>query len=255
MLAPRTWAETAQDGRDQDRDGDPDREVERAALIAAITAAYLLTPSEQKALAEALYAGRLAAAIASYRQAAAAVGADVPDDYEPDDVCLEDLATAATTHARSIAHTYQRDMEMAALLFLRAWEQQHGDTLDTARAGPALRQHLGQWADERADWKSEQIARAETGAGADAGVDQFIADLRRGTAVDSTGQPIDSSGAVVAILPDYSSPDGVCSDYAGNVYALEAYDSLPDFPAHPNCIHEKVILLSTDVGVATDDAD
>jgi len=215
---------------------------ERDVIIAGVTAAFLLTDSAIRQMAAVILAARLAALTASYEDAAATMGADVPDDWQPPDDLHDAMRQAAEANARHIADTYRADMEATALAFLLAWQAQHDGSLDGAR--DALREHLANWCTTRAAWKSSQVAQYETASAADDGTEQFIQELLDGTALDSNGDPIDSRGAVVAILPDYSSPDGICSDYAGETFPLEDYDLLPDYPAHQNCIHEKTIVLA-----------
>jgi len=216
---------------------------ERDAIIAGVTVAFLLRESEISQMVAAILAARMAALTASYTDAAATMGVDVPDDWEPPDELVSRMRSASERNAKSIAETYRSDLEATALAFLLAWEGQHGGSLDGAR--DALREHLADWCATRAAWKASQVSQYETASGSDSGTEQFIQELLDGTATDSNGDPIDSTGAVVAVLPDYSSPDGICSDYAGETFPLADYDLLPDYPVHLNCIHEKTIILAS----------
>lgn len=218
-----------------------DDDTERDALIAAILAAFLLTSEEIQQLALSIYAARLAALKAAYTAAADEAGADVPDDWAPDDDVTGEMADAANEQAQHIADTHEREMRAAAVAFLLTWQHDHDGKLEGA--GPALRQHVGQWCDERASWKSEQIAGYESALGAAAGTDAAASDLLDGTLTDANGDPIDASGLVAAVLPD-GAAEPFCAEYAGNFYPLDAADYLASlFPAHPNCPHGVEILL------------
>lgn len=236
-LTPSLLRRPAPPGGDDDSDDSQDI----AEIAADLVAGFLLTDDQVTRMAAAIAQARLAAYRATYAAAASTMGVTLPADWQPDedttDACDED----AQASADGIAQTYQRDLTAAALAYLAQWRDDHDG--DLAGASGALGVYLHGWATDRAVWKSEQVANAEAGAGANDGIDDASGDALDGVLLGPDGAPIDGSLYVVVIVPD-DAAEPFCADYAGEMYDLSQYDELPDFPtdAHPNCIHEKWVV-------------
>jgi hypothetical protein len=205
------------------------------ALIALLIAAYLLSKEDTKAMASAIETARIDSAKASYQQSSDTVGADT--DWEPDDDLAKEIKDLSEQDAEGIADTYEAELSNQAEAFVTGWVGDH-DSLDGCE--DAARIALVAWALSRAAWKSEQIANYSCGAGANVGVDQWILDLLD----EDFDLPDDISvdDIELTVLPEESSSDE-CEEYAGEVFDIDEYDSIPDFPIHSNCIHRKVVQL------------
>src|SRR5487761_2365869 len=193
----------------------------RAALIAALVAAYLLAPDAMKRLARLVYAARVAAYVASYTAQARSAGASPPDDWQPSDTTLAALAAAAHAAAQSVAATYRDELTNAATRAVDDWLAKHADEAAASGVPRDLAQDVKAWADQRAQWKSAQVGQYETAQAAHQGA-QDAAQLR------------------IAVLPADSSGD-YCANYAGRVFAFDDAPSL-DFPAHIGCQHFTQVL-------------
>lgn len=223
---------------------------ERDALVAALVAAFALTDDDADEMAQAILAGRSAAWVSAFTEAARTVGlsddeiADATDPL-PDDV-ERALRKAAAAAAAAIAATYADDLERAVERMVDAYlsdPANEGASATDARS--ALGSEVGTWARGRADWKSAQVAGWETAQGADDGTAQLVSDLLDGT-YDPSEWGVALSDIVVVVLPDFTaSLDDECTEYAGESFSLEDADEvLGRFPAHMNCPHEAVVLVS-----------
>ena len=212
----------------------------RAALIAALVAAYLLAPDAMKRLARLVYAARVAAYVASYTAQARSAGASPPDDWQPSDTTLAALAAAAHAAAQSVAATYRDELTNAATRAVDDWLAKHADEAAASGVPRDLAQDVKAWADQRAQWKSAQVGQYETAQAAHQGAQDAAQDVTDGTLTDDSGAPIDTSQLRIAVLPADSSGD-YCANYAGRVFAFDDAPSL-DFPAHIGCQHFTQVL-------------
>jgi hypothetical protein len=229
----------------------PSKADEREAkkLIAAALAAFAFSATQRRKLALAIYAARIAAYAAAYLASAQSAGAALPDDWEPSNDALRRQRDAAHTSATFVAATYASDLSNQASGFVTSWLTDSGSMDGCAHA---LSTHLQSWANQRAQWKAQQVGGYETAQAQESGTGDFLRDLQAGNAVDAQGNPLDGNAYVVAVVPDSSSLDD-CADYAGNTYPLDAYDDLP-IPMHPYCIHEKVLMPADEAaGLAAED--
>lgn len=206
------------------------------ALIALLVAAFLLSKADIKAMASAILAARIASMKAAYSQASSTVGID-DTDWEPDAELQSMAKDASRQDAESIASTYKDDLEAVATAFVVAWMLDH-ESLDGCEA--AARVEIAVWAIARAEWKSKQIADYTCGSGANDGTAMWVADAMDGEFELPDGVTLDD--IEVTVLPEESSSD-LCSEYAGETFDIDEYDSIPDFPIHANCPHRKVVQL------------
>ncbi len=227
--------------------GSTDGTTSARRLIATIVAAYMLTKTQRKALALAIYAARVNAYTAAYRGAARAMGAVLAGAWEPADDALRTQRDAAAAAAAAVSATYARDLTRQVTSFVRQWltNEAHAGSLDGA--SHALASDLSGWTNGRATWKAEQIARHETAQARADGTTDAGSDAQDGTLTDSDGNPIDPSQQLVAVMPPSSSSD-FCFEYAGMVWPLDDAPSI-DFPAHAGCIHSWVYLGPADTDV------
>ncbi len=205
---------------------------EEQSILQAALAAFAFTPEDIKRLAELLYRGNIAAFVAAYRASAEMLGISVPDHQEPDDTTLRELTEAAYASAESIAETYAEDMRGPAESFLTDWQQNHS-SLDGSKA--ALYVYLHQWTKDRAEWKSLQIAKYETGQAARGGIRALMQDWRDEKGISGAdGQP---ETFKVVVLPS-SAKEPYCQQFMGKLFDLEDFDLVAGyFPAHGGCEH------------------
>src|SRR5487761_1915872 len=218
----------------------------RAALIAALVAAYLLAPDAVQRLARLAYAARVAAYTVNYLAQARAAGAQVADDWQPSDTTLAALAAAAQAAAQSVAQTYRDELTNAATRAVDEWLTKQQPTSETSVTPSGVPRDLADdvkaWADQRAQWKAQQVGQYEAAQAAHQGAQDAAHDITDGTLTDASGDPLDTSQLRVAVLPAESSGD-YCSAYAGRVFQFDDAPSL-QFPAHQGCIHYTQILAA-----------
>lgn len=196
------------------------------------------------------YAARLTAYVTSYRHAVTTAGGAIGHDWQPDDATLRKLSAAALAAAQAIAATYQEDLHSAAAAAVDAWLKQQAAAGATSSASVPrdLAHDVQTWANDRAQWKAQQVGQYETGQAAHQATLDAHDDLLAGDWTDESGDPLLDLLSIlyVAILPAESSLDE-CSEFAGNVYRFDDAPQL-DFPAHQNCIHACYYLTAADIG-------
>lgn len=196
---------------------------------------YALSPQEKDALVRAIEAASTQIAGMAYGRAARTTGvAPHPSLYPGEDFLAQALAWQSVA---SISDTYMHDLKRAVTVFLLAWRTVHGSYEGIEHS---LLRMLNQWAQARAEWKSEQIARVESGRALEDGTRAFLRDLDSGMYAHDARE-LDMSTLWVGIVPEESSNDE-CMDWAGTMVPYTQADMLPSMPAHPNCIHYKVVL-------------
>jgi hypothetical protein len=160
-------------------------------------------------------------------------------DWEASSGLIKEVEDVVEKTVRGMEDTYQRELLHTASDFLDTWAQEHDGEITGSEN--ALATTIDTWVQGRTAYKAKQIARYETGYGANLGTTQFVTDLvNGGELIDTdTGESIDPSNFAQVVMPEESSGD-FCSEYAGQMFALD--DDVPDFPAHPNCIHEKIVI-------------
>lgn len=210
-----------------------DNDKQKAALIALLIAAFLLTDSDIAAMATLITTARLDSAKVSYAQASDTTGVD-GSDWEPSDEVQQTIQDVSTQDAESIAATYEDDLTSVTTRFVDAWLIDH-DTLDGCE--DATRKELAEWVADRTTWKSEQIANYTCSSGANTGTDEWLDDLDEGGFGGLNPDDLE-----VTVLPEESSND-LCADYAGKVFGIDEVDTIPSFPIHSNCPHRIVIQL------------
>lgn len=215
-------------------------------IIAAVTAAFALNADDLDQLEQDIYSTRAITFEAAYAEAASLFDTEQNDESALDDDDAADQQQQSHAAALSIANTYHNSLANQVQQQLLQLLPSLGEHLEGAEK--ALATGIGAWAGQRAGWKSKQVANYEAGSAADAGTNKFVDDMLSG----EFGLPegVSASDVYVTILPEYSSPDTICGEFAGNVYTLDQYYDLPDYPAHGNCIHEKVIVLGNAVDAA-----
>jgi hypothetical protein len=204
------------------------------ALIALLVAAFLLSKADIAAMTALIITGRTDSAKASYQQSSDTVGAST--DWEPDSDLQGDIKDSSEQDAESIASTYKSELEAVATAFVAGWMSNH-DSLDGCEG--AARTELATWATTRAAWKSEQIANYTCGAGANAGIDQWILDLIDEDIELPDGVTLDD--IEVEIQPDEAVCDA-CKEIAGKRFDFDEADDI-ELPSHSNCPHRKVIVM------------
>jgi hypothetical protein len=204
------------------------------ALIALLVAAFLLSKADTKAMASLIFTARIASMKAAYSQASSTVGID-DTGWEPDAELQSMAEDVSQQDADSIASTYKDDLEAVATAFVVAWMLDH-ESLDGCEA--AACKEISVWAAARAEWKSKQIADYTCGSGANDGTNMWIGDFLDGDLDLPDG--VSEDDVEIEVQPEESSSD-FCKNYAGQRFSLD--DDVPDFPAHSNCIHRKVIVL------------
>lgn len=219
-------------------------------LVASFVGAYEMSQAQTQALGVAIYTARLSAYETGYAANAQRLGVELPADWQPDRATMRTIAEQSLAAAIGVAATYRADLMRFAYAFIRQWEADHNGS--TMGALSALNSAGADWAAKRAAWKAEQIGSYEAQVGYQQGAQDLIGDLLDGDLTNADGETLDlssfdtSGGVYVAVVPDASSAD-MCADFAGNVYPIDAYDDLPDFPAHIGCIHEIVLILGSEL--------
>lgn len=207
--------------------------ADEQALIALLIAAFLLSQNEIEAMTSAIIVARIASARASYARASDTAGVD-GSDWEPSDDLTQEIGDTSEQDAEGIAATYRDDLGIVVAGFVTSWLGTH-DTLDGCEA--AARHEVATWATDRAAWKSEQIANYTGGSGANSGTNQWVDDLS-----DGEFDGVNPDDVEITVLPEESSND-LCREYAGEVFEMSEYDTIPDFPIHGGCPHRKVVQM------------
>jgi len=202
--------------------------------------AYSFTPAEQEQLTELLATAYANAKVQAYRRAMTTAKRDKALDYQ---AVYHQALHWATPQVESISATY-RDT-IARLVEQLRTESGEAVPLDEGLVGglinvAALAAGVAGGVKTFVEWKAPQIAGDTAGSGDNDGTDEAIVELLdKATDPDSAS---DLNGVRVRVVPDSSSSD-FCADYAGNDYSLEEAVDLPDFPAHPGCIHGKEVYV------------
>lgn len=211
-----------------------------AALLALLLAAYMLSAGDVRTMSAALATGYLVSMQAAYQEAASTVGSSDGQNWTPSQDDQQTAQTWAEAQAAGIAATYASDLKGAITTFLDTWQKEKGNLQGAQQAATTI---LGQWAQKRAAWKSQQVSNYSCGSGGQAGTDAFLVDLEGGYLIDTeTGEAIAIGDYAIAVLPETSSND-LCRDFAGYLFDISEDDAIPDFPIHGNCPHEKVLVM------------
>ena len=237
--------------QDTHDDTDPADSPQAAALIAALAAAFSLSAAAIRNLATIIYSARIQTYSQVYQAIAQTVGASLPADWVVPDVVLAAQSDAALAAAQSVAATLAKDVTADATRLVNNWVATHtaadGVTAPLAEAQYTLTLQLRIEVVQRGQWKAAQISLQETGLARANATQDAVHDVQDGTLTDPSGDTIDVSQYVIAVLPAGSSGDASCSEYAGNSYPLSDDYILDLWPAHPNCPHFAQIMLASDV--------
>lgn len=156
---------------------------------------------------------------------------------------LTSISHQALSYAHDIARTYADEIRSAITNFVEQYEIANS-TIEGVQV--PLASFLQEWLTARASYKARQIAGFSAGVGNEAAIAQCIKGINAGIR-DDAGNVIDPSDYCIQITPDESSSD-VCSQYAGQSFPLDQADDLPSFPIHPNCPHQKhLVVVAGDV--------
>lgn len=223
--------------------------TQRKRTLQEVSEAFSLSKDQETALARTIYQHKLEAATASYKQAAHALKVSLPQDWSLPQVVQKRIAGQSVSSSKSISKTYQSLLQSKTDALITDWERSHPETRSWGKDavyGYLLGQLLD-WVHTFMDWKVDQIVQTEISDGLDQGTRDFLDDLTSGDLEvgdpEDLGPGIDLSQAKLAVVPSESSRD-FCHEYAGQVFDLSEYDSIPHFPAHPNCIHRLVFLVN-----------
>ena len=237
--------------QDTHDDTDPADSPQAAALIAVLAAAFSLSAAAIRNLATIIYSARIQAYSQVYQAIAQTVGASLPADWVAPDVVLAAQSDAALAAAQSVAATLARDVTADATRLVNNWVATHAALPDPlaplAETQYTLTLQLRIEVVQRGQWKAAQISLQETGLARANATQDAVHAVQDGTLTDPSGDTIDVSQYVIAVLPAGSSGDASCSEYAGNTYPLADDYILDLWPAHPQCIHYAQIMLASDV--------
>jgi len=230
---------------------DPADNPQAAALIAALAAAFSLSAVAIRNLATIIYSARIQTYSQVYQAIAQTVGASLPADWVVPDVVLAAQRDAAVAAAQSVAATLARDVTADATRLVNNWVATHATLPDPlaplAETQYTLTLQLRIEVVQRGQWKSAQISLQEVAQAQKVATQDAVHAVQDGTLTDPSGDTIDVSQYVIAVLPAGSSGDASCSEYAGNSYPLSEDYILDLWPAHPNCPHFAQIMLASDV--------
>jgi hypothetical protein len=121
--------------------------------------------------------------------------------------------------------------------------EQFASEEERAIALPGIVSKVKDWFSNLLPWKAKQITNMTWGTGTHDGTMQFIEDIQVEDAVEFVDESVqDLSNLEIQVSPAESSSD-FCHLYAGNSYPLSEAESIPQFPAHPNCIHSVEIIV------------
>lgn len=210
--------------------------ADEKALIALLVAAFLLSSKEIAAMATLISVARIDSAKASYAAASDTAGVS-GEDWEPDKEFQDMANEVSEKDAQSISDTYKADLESVAAAFVAGWLLDH-ETLDGCEA--KARESLSIWTKQRAEWKSEQIAKWTCGSGASDGTDLWLGDLIDGEFDLPEGLSADD--VEVTVLPETATCSR-CLEYAGESFDIDEIDDIPEFPLHTGCDHRKVVQM------------
>lgn len=207
-------------------------------------AAYTPTADDEHRLRDALKVAILGSLLATYRQAASALGVSGAAQRSPTKDVEALIETQASEAASGIVATFAANIASHVSSYLDAAAETVAEMRD---AISGLVSSTRAWVRDHLGWKAPQITGATTGAGIDDGSEAFADDYLDG--VLEVGDDIDPQNVEVAVVPEEASGD-ICSVYAGNTYPIEDYQLIPDFPVHPNCPHLKIVQYIDDEAAA-----
>lgn len=234
-----------------DTQQDAQQEKERDTLIALLAAAFALSATAIHQLAALIYTARIQTYQDVYQAIVRTLGASLPADWDIPDLVLEAQRDASLLAAQSVANSLAADMQAEAERLTNNWLATHADLPNPfADAQHTLATQMQAVAQQRAQWKAAQVGQHETAQAQARATRDAVSDLQDGALTDdATGDPIQPSLWAVQVIPDSSSGDAACAEYAGNTYPLdspEADEALDAFPAHINCIHSAIIVPAAD---------
>ncbi len=205
---------------------------DREKLIALLLAAYAFTQEDISALASLLSSAYLAAMQRAAQRALTTLHAAGAQGWQPLAAQIRAAEAQALEAAKGIAATFTSLLEG----FLRGL----GSLLNDAQAAVG---RIADWARGLFQWKVPQIVNVTCGSGNDAGTSAVVEDLLDGTLVDADEPDlvIGANGYQFTVEPEESSND-TCKDYAGKTFSMDQWDEVPDFPIHPECPHEKILI-------------
>ncbi len=189
--------------------------------------AYLFAESDKDALVHLLASAYLDAKAQAYQRAQDVAGKRliIKKPWKSGKTEQKKAASWAQTQVESIASTY-RDLLNSQLEDIT--EEAISDGVKK------IVSKVKEWIHKFIPWKSKQIADNTQLTGDNVGTAQWIDD-----AGSAEGDP---NGVRVRVVPENSSSD-FCQEWAGRDFSLEDADSIPDFPAHSNCIHSIEVYL------------
>ncbi len=204
-------------------------------ILDTVLLAYALSGDDQDALAAGLASAQITALSATYRQAAKTVGTEAAD-WQPGEDVQQSIQGQAATIASGIGETFLELVQSAAEVFLDGWEALN-ESLDGAAS--SLASALTNAVKTLTGWKTDQIVDTTLDTGMDDGTEIFCGDYLAGDLL--AGDEIDPSLLAVAVLPAEAVGED-CAPYAGQLYNIEDYQLIPEFPRHPLCPHHKTVV-------------
>lgn len=199
-----------------------------------LTNLYHFGDLDYEGLQEAIYEAQLEAYTTAFQAHVKATGAKLPNNWAPASAVTDAMQQYAEREADDIVTTWTDSLT-------RLVSEQEGasemDDIDVMQA------ELQDYADNYADYKSEQIAKTEAVKGADRSVNDFTDAVQSGVVQMAEAA---QAALICAILPT-TAGDSLCGEWAGAYVPLSEADSLPDMPLHPNCGHVKHIELDTSI--------
>ncbi len=211
----------------------------RQQILDTVLLAYALSADDQGVLAAGLAGAQLAAMSAIYRQAASTAGASA-SGWQPTEEVQQSIQDQAASLVSGIADTFLGLVQSAADSFLDGWEALYGDL---EGAASALASALTGAVKALTGWKADQIVDTTLVTGMDDGTEAFCQDYLAGDLI--AGDEIDPSQLMVAVIPIYAVGED-CEPYAGEMFDIEDYQLIPDFPIHPLCPHRKTVVYLGD---------
>lgn len=204
---------------------------------------YRFTPADKQRMARLLAYAYLTAKYEAYQRAArvAAPYVRVRTAWKPGHHDAQVALQWAISQVEGIASTYETLLQHALEGVLSTEERAFSDfTGKIAQIANAVKD----WFTGFLLWKSAQIANVTEGKGDYDGTMAWIDDVQEDAEWVGDDPSIqDLSNLEIEVYPDNASSD-FCSDYAGNRYPLEQAGDIPEFPAHPGCIHGVRIVVA-----------
>src|SRR5579885_2152194 len=133
------------------------------AITQKVLQAYRLSTEATRQLSQIIYAARVAAIIAAYRDCAHVAQVGLAADWTPPEALAKRMAREALQVAEGVAETYEQALTVQVQHFLETWQEQRAQD-ESERKGmlAALAAFLAHWFSVFLPRKTRQIAENET---------------------------------------------------------------------------------------------